>query len=207
MPGVLGESGWAYRAAGASPIYANPGRAFWRGGIQPTTTCTSRGRASRGCLVGLGRRAEHLSVLGIVPGAPGGRKRNFRVVSPPLEHTSSTRSRAAAPVCGALVPSERPWATRGPVPVAYRLHGRWSVVLVARRPQQARAAVPWVAGQLRPHAQPVQARARLWRRAIACGDGPARPHRTAPPRPEDASRSAPIAGGEIELALLRCAAA
>ena len=30
----------------------------------------------------------------------------------------------------------------GPVPVAYGLHGRWSVVLFARRTQQARATVP-----------------------------------------------------------------
>ena len=117
VPGVLGESAWAYRAAQAPPICTKPlGRRFWhfravmetsrgriatlwgtcrpglhgqrcarltsilglsgavehaggagrvsfrsafmRGGIQPTTRYTSRGRACRGCLLGLGRRAE-----------------------------------------------------------------------------------------------------------------------------------------------------
>ena len=115
--GVLDESGWVYRAAGASPIYANPigtrfrsfscrhrtfpcsvrspvgprrpgphgglcgvvisilcksgaslygsghGRvsfegAFRRGGIQPTPTCTCRGRACRGSLASLGGPPE-----------------------------------------------------------------------------------------------------------------------------------------------------
>ena len=44
----------------------------------------------------------------------------------------------------------------GPVPVAYRLHGRWSVAPVARRPQQACATVPFVAAPPRSHSQPVQ---------------------------------------------------
>ena len=90
----------------------------------------------------------------------------------------------------------------GPVPVAYGLHGRWSVVLFVRRPQQARATVPWLAPQLEAHVQPGQLVRPL-------GGGPSphtmglhHMHRTAPPRPAHASRSVPIAGGEIEVTLL-----
>jgi hypothetical protein len=54
-----------YRSASGRVSFED---AFTRGGIQLTPTCTSRGRACRGCLVGSGRRAEPLSVLGIVPG-------------------------------------------------------------------------------------------------------------------------------------------
>ena len=46
------------------------------------------------------------------------------------------------------------------------------------------------------------ARARPWRRASAARDGPAPQLCTAPPRPADASRSAPTTGGEVELAML-----
>jgi len=54
------------------------------------------------------------------------------------------------------VPSEHLWATLGLLPVAFRLHGRWRVAPIARRHQQARAAVPQVAAQLEAHAQPAQ---------------------------------------------------
>ena len=102
-------------------------------------------------------------------------------------------------LCALVSPSGR---RNGPVPVAYVLHGRWSVVLVTRRPQQPRAAVSWVAAQLQPHAQPAQLVRAFRRRATARGDAPARRHRIAPPRPEDASRPASIAGGAAELALI-----
>ena len=77
----------------------------------------------------------------------------------------------------------------GPVPVAYRLHERWRVVLFARRTQQARATVPWVAAQLQAHAQPVQL-------VRAFGRGPpphamAQYHRPVPPRTARPTRRAP----------------
>ena len=62
----------------------------------------------------IGSSRSALGVLGIVPGDGGGTNGHFRALSPPLRHTSSTPSRAAAPVCGALVPSERQWATQRP---------------------------------------------------------------------------------------------
>ena len=77
----------------------------------------------------------------------------------------------------------------GPVPVAYRLHGRWRVVLFAHRTQQARATVPRVAAQLQAHAQPVQL-------VRALGGGPP-PHamaqhdRPVPPRIARPTRRAP----------------
>ena len=66
LTSILGLSGAVEHAGGAGRVSFRS--AFRRGGIQLTPTCTSRGRACRGCLVGLGRRAEPLSVLGIVPG-------------------------------------------------------------------------------------------------------------------------------------------
>ena len=44
----------------------------------------------------------------------------------------------------------------GPVAMRNVLHGRWRVAPIARRHQQARASVPWVAAQLQAHAQPGQ---------------------------------------------------
>jgi len=62
--------------------------------------------------------------------------------------------------------------------------------------------VPWVTPQPMAHVQPVQL-------VRALGGGPSphtmglhHMHRTAPPRPAHASRSVPIAGGEIEVTLL-----
>ena len=52
--------------------------------------------------------------LGRAQHRPGGRRGDESCCPPPLRHTSSTLSRAAAPVCGALVPSERQWATQRP---------------------------------------------------------------------------------------------
>ena len=77
----------------------------------------------------------------------------------------------------------------GPVPVAYGLHGRWSVVLFVRWPQQARASVPWVAPQLEAHVQPGQLVRPL-------GGGPpshamAQHHRRVPPRTARLTRRAP----------------
>ena len=90
----------------------------------------------------------------------------------------------------------------GTVLVEYRLHGRWSVAPAVRRYQQARGSVPWVTPQPMAHVQPVQL-------VRALGGGPSphtmglhHMHRTAPPRPAHASRSVPIAGGEIEVTLL-----
>ena len=64
-PGILGESGWAFGAAGASPIYANPlGRRFWH---FRAVMETSRGRiATRGgtCHPGLhGQRCARLTSI------------------------------------------------------------------------------------------------------------------------------------------------
>ena len=88
--------------------------------------------------------------------------------------------------------------------MAYGLHGRWSVAPVARRFQQARATVPWVGVADLGTCAARAARARLWRRASTTWDDPLRQPHTAPPRPTDASRSPPIAGGEIELGTAPC---
>ena len=153
--------------------------------------------------MGLGRRAEPCgacSVSGL--GRGGGDESTFSGVIPPLEHTSSTPSRAAAPAFGALVPSERPRATQRP-----RSSGTQAPRTVERRAGRTTAPAGSCRCAMGGGAAPVTcaacaARARLWRRATACGDAPARRHRIAPPRPEDASRPASIAGGAAELALI-----
>ena len=70
------------------------------------------------------------------------------------------QQRALAPRCSGLWRSScRPSGLgrrSGPVPVAYGLHGRWSVAPFVRCPQQARASVPWVTVQLEAHVQPGQ---------------------------------------------------
>ena len=68
VPGLLGESGWASKAAGASPIYANPlGTRLWHFRV---VLAISRGRiATRGAVRGPrahGPRCERLtSILGL----------------------------------------------------------------------------------------------------------------------------------------------
>ena len=83
--------------------------AFWRGGTQPTPMCTYRGRALRGCLVGLGRGAAPLGVLGLAPGALGTKGLLYTRFFIPLKKIPTARLRAqllsrVVPV----VPSERP---------------------------------------------------------------------------------------------------
>jgi hypothetical protein len=117
----------------------------------------------------------------------------------PLYNLPAARLGPAPPICGALVPVERLWATQRP-----RSGGIQAPRTVERRAGRMTAPAgscrcAMGGGAARPHAQPVQARARLWRRAIACGTmalrdlDEAQHDRTAPPR------RARIAGGEIEL--------
>ena len=112
----------------------------------------------------------------------------------PLQKIPTARARAA--VLGLWRSSCRPSGLGrrgGPFPVAYMLHGRWSVAPVARWPQQAHATVPWVTPQLLAHAQPVQL-ARVFDggpppHGMAQYDSPApsrraRPTRRVPRRPQ-----------------------
>ena len=154
--------------------------AVGRGGIQPTPMRTYRRRASREGLVGLGRRAEPWACSASSRGATGGRIVLFGRSPPPLRHTSSTLSRAAAPVCGALVPSERQWVTQRPRRDVERAPQAAGAPPVARLPQQARASGPWVVQQLEAHVQPGQL-------VRALGGGPlphamTQHHSSAPPR-------------------------
>ena len=58
-------------------------RAFMRGGTQPTPSGTYRGRACRGWLVGLGRRAEPWASSASSRGGAGGPHRDPSVFPPP----------------------------------------------------------------------------------------------------------------------------
>ena len=152
------------------------------------------------------------------------------VFTTPVKHTKSTPRARVLRRVAPVVPSERQWVTQRPRFDEERALRTVGVAPVTCRSQQTRATVPWVAPQLMAHAQPVQlfatdpchsamggaaahgpcaacaALARLWRRTSATRDRPARQPRTASHRSADASRSVPIAGGEIELALLRATA-
>ena len=125
---------------------------------------------------------------------------------PPLKHTSSTRSRAAAPASGAVVPSGRLWATLRPRSGGVR--APWTVERRAcRSSAPAGSCNCAMGGAAAPSACAAwAARARPWRRAPTTRDGPAQPPGTTPHRSADTLRSVPGAGGAIELALL-CAAA
>ena len=80
----------------------------------------------------------------------------------------------------------------GPVAMSNALHGRSRVAPIARRHQQARASVPWVAPQLQAHAQPGQL-VRAFGRGPPPHAGtqhrPARPPCTARPTRRAPSRS------------------
>ena len=109
---------------------------------------------------------------------------------PPVKHANSTRSRPW--VLRPLAPSCRPSALgrrSGPVPVAYGLHGRWSVAPVARRIQQARATVPWVAWQTPGTCAACAARARIWRRPLRAAM--AQHNQPTPPRTARPTRRIP----------------
>jgi len=100
------------------------------------------------------------------------------------------------------VPSERPCATQ-----RHRFGGVQAPWTVERR--AGCSSVPagsWYCamGDAATHGTcaACAARARPWRRAFTPHDGPAPQARTSPPRAAHALRSVPIAGGEVELALL-----
>ena len=164
--------------------------AVGRGGIQPTPMRTYRRRASREGLVGSGRRAEPWACSASSRGATGGRIVLFGRSPPPLRHTSSTLSRAAAPVCGALVPSERQWATQLP-----RSGGVRASRTVERRAGRTTAPAASCCGVMGGGAAPTTraacaARARLsaeGHRARRC-PSTAAPHRPAAPGRRVASR-------------------
>ena len=164
--------------------------AVGRGGIQPTPMRTYRRRASREGLVGSGRRAEPWVCSASSRGATGGRIVLFGRCPPPLRHTSSTLSRAAAPVCGALVPSERQWATQRP-----RSGGVRAPRTVERRAGRTTAPAASCCGVMGGGAAPTTraacaARARLsaeGHRARRCPSTTA-PHRPAAPGRRVASR-------------------
>ena len=109
---------------------------------------------------------------------------------PHLKHTSSTPSRAAAPVCGALVPSERQWATQRP-----RSGGVRAPRTVERRAGRTTAPAALWCGVMGGGAAPTTcaacaARARLsaeGHRARPCPSTTA-PHRPAAPGRRVASR-------------------
>ena len=127
------------------------------------------------------------------------------VFTPPVKHTKSTRS-PGAPACG---PRR---AVRAPVgdAAAPFLIGTCFMDGGRRAGRLSAATDPChsAVGGAAAHGPcaACAALARLWRRTSAPRDRPARQPRTASHRSADASRSVPIAGGEIELALL-CATA
>jgi hypothetical protein len=163
--------------------------AVGRGGIQPTPTRTYRRRASREGLVGSGHRAEPWACSASSRGRRGDES-SFSGVIPPSRHTSSTLSRAAAPVCGALVPSERQWATQRP-----RSGGVRAPRTVERRAGRTTAPAASCCGVMGGGAAPTTraacaARARLsaeGHRARRCPSTTA-PHRPAAPGRRVASR-------------------
>ena len=125
------------------------------------------------------------------------------VFTPPVKHTKSTPSRAGAPACG---PRR---AVRAPVgdAAAPFLIGTCFMDGGRRAGRLSAATDPChsAVGGAAAHGPctACAALARLWRRTSTTRDRPARQPRTASHRSADASRSVPIAGGEIELALLR----
>jgi len=149
-------------------------------------------------------QGEHPHVLGLRVTARG-RSPATLLLSPcypPSEHANSTPSRRGrsglwrrravrAPVGDAAAPSRR--ATRSKD--AGRRAGRSSSPAGSCLSAMGGAAA-------RGTCAACAARARPWRRASAARDGPAPQLCTAPPRPADASRSAPTTGGEVELAML-----
>ena len=115
---------------------------------------------------------------------------------------TARRRASGAPAPGGVVPSERQWAIQRP-----RRDEEGTPRTLERRAgcssSPAGSCLSAMGGAAaRGTCAAWAARARPWRRASAARDGPARPPRTAPPRPADALRSPPIAGGEVELALL-----
>ena len=125
------------------------------------------------------------------------------VFTPPVKHTKSTPSRAGAPVRGAVVPSEHQWVTQRSHSSSERafMDGKRRADRLSAATDPCHSAVGGAAAH-GPCAA-CAALARLWRRTSAPRDRPTRQPHTAPHRPADASRSVSIAGGEIELALLR----
>ena len=179
-----------------------------RGGTQPTPRRASRTRkpsvtsgSGRGFCFAQARVSEVMRPPAhrFLPRAA--RRYHPRFITP-CKVTNSTPSRSGAPAPGGVVPSERQWATQrarrdeegAPRPLERRA-GRSSSPAGTHLSAMGGAAA-------RGTCAAWAARARPWRRASAARDGPARPPRTAPPRPADALRSPPIAGGEVELALL-----
>ena len=148
-------------------------------------------------------QGEHPHVLGLRVTARG-RSPATLLLSPcypPSEHANSTPSRRGrsglwrrravrAPVGDAAAPSRR--ATRSKD--AGRRAGRSSSPAGSCLSAMGGAAA-------RGTCAACAARARLWPRASTTRDGPVPQARTAPHRSADASRSVPIAGGEVELAL------
>jgi hypothetical protein len=97
-----------------------------------------------------------------------------------------------------VVPSERPWATQRPVPVDDVLLGRHvGVVPVARRPSRL-VPLSWAVAQPQGTCAACVALA-LGGWAYSARIGQARQPRIARPRPADASLSALVAGGKVEL--------
>ena len=105
----------------------------------------------------------------------------------PLAKIPTARGRASgAPAPGGGVPSQRQWATQRPRRDEQRAPRTLGVAPAARRHQQARATVPWVAPQLEAHVQPGQL-------VSALGGGPppramARRDRPVPPRTAQPTR-------------------
>ena len=146
-----------------------------------------------------GRRSGHLGVVCLV--AQYCAKYPCYPPSDRYQQHARPRARVLAPASGAVVPSERPWATRRSRSGGIR--APWTVQRRAGRSSAPAGSCHRAVGCV---ADPgtcaaCAARARLWRRASTTWDDPSRQPHTAPPRPTDASRSPPIAGGEVELAL------
>ena len=125
-----------------------------------------------------------------------------RLLSPKKKiPTTRFRAQLLSPVVP-VVPSQRPWATRRPRREDKRApwtprgrHAGRPSVQQARTTAMGCGAAQGTCAAGSPLARP-------WGRAFFARVGQARPPRTPPPRPADASRPASIAGGAAELALV-----
>ena len=124
-----------------------------------------------------------------------------RFLSPPAKiPTARARGRRLRPL-GLVVSSERQWATLRPRRDEQRAP-RTQPGRADRSSAPAGSCLSAMGGAAAPGACAAwAARARLWERASTTRGDPAPPSTTALHRPSDASRSEPIAGGEMELAL------
>ena len=182
-PWRLGRSGAVEHAGGAGRVSF---RSAFHEGWYPANIEIHLSRTRVPAVFGARDWVVALSLVGRArhrPRGGGGDESTFSGVIPPLEHTSSTPSRAAAPAFGALVPSERPRATQRPrssgtqAPrTVERRAGRTTAPAGACRCAMGGGAAPATYAACASSCAPLAEghRVRRWPSTTA-------PHRTAPP--------------------------